>query len=118
MATLNIEGRKVTVDDSFLKLSPEEQNSTVDEIHKSLQKPVTDPALLAKLNAPDSKPVTDPAILSQLNAPDTKPIHIGAPDGSIVEFPAGTSDDVIKGAMAKAYPSAFRRGTRWRSHRL
>ena len=32
------------------------------------------------------------------------PIHIGAPDGSVVEFPAGTSDDTIKTAMAKAYP--------------
>lgn len=32
MTTLNIEGKKVTVDDSFLKLSPEEQNRTVDEI--------------------------------------------------------------------------------------
>jgi hypothetical protein len=38
MATLNIEGRKVTVDDSFLKLSPEQQNSTVDEIAKSFPK--------------------------------------------------------------------------------
>lgn len=35
MPTLNIEGRKVTVDDSFLKLSPEQQNSTVDEIASS-----------------------------------------------------------------------------------
>lgn len=35
MATLNIEGRKVTVDDSFLKLSPEQQNATVDEIARS-----------------------------------------------------------------------------------
>ena len=32
------------------------------------------------------------------------PIHIGAPDGSIVEFPAGTSDDTINAAMRKAYP--------------
>jgi hypothetical protein len=32
------------------------------------------------------------------------PIRIGAPDGSIVHFPAGTSDDTINGAMAKAYP--------------
>lgn len=31
-------------------------------------------------------------------------IQIGAPDGSIVEFPPGTSDDIIKTAMAKAYP--------------
>lgn len=36
MATLNIEGRKVTVDDAFLSLSPDEQNETVDEIAASL----------------------------------------------------------------------------------
>ncbi|WOH58528.1 hypothetical protein [Bradyrhizobium sp. BWC-3-1] len=84
--TLNIEGRRVTVDDSFLKLSPEQQNSAVDEIHKALPKPVTDAALLKQLNAPD-------------------PIHIGAPDGSVVEFPAGTSDETIKSAMGKAYPA-------------
>jgi hypothetical protein len=36
MATLDIQGQKVTVDDSFLKLSPEEQHSTVDDIAKSL----------------------------------------------------------------------------------
>lgn len=35
MPTLNIEGRRVTVDDSFLKLSPDEQSATVDEIAKS-----------------------------------------------------------------------------------
>lgn len=32
MATLNIQGKRVTVDDSFLKLSPEDQAKTVDEI--------------------------------------------------------------------------------------
>jgi hypothetical protein len=48
-------------------------------------------------------PVTDPALLAKLNAPDSKPIHIGAPDGSTVEFPAGTSDDTINAAMRKAY---------------
>lgn len=37
MPTLNIAGRRVTVDDGFLKLSPSEQNSTVDEIAKSFQ---------------------------------------------------------------------------------
>jgi hypothetical protein len=36
MATLNIDGHSVNVDDSFLKLPPEQQNATVDEIHKSL----------------------------------------------------------------------------------
>jgi hypothetical protein len=36
MPTLNIEGRKVTVDDSFLSLTPEAQNATVDEISTSI----------------------------------------------------------------------------------
>lgn len=37
MPTLNIEGRSVSVDDSFLKLSPEQQNATVDEIAASFK---------------------------------------------------------------------------------
>ncbi len=36
MPTLNISGRSVTVDDSFLKLSPDQQNDTVDEIARSM----------------------------------------------------------------------------------
>ncbi|WP_127524082.1 hypothetical protein [Mesorhizobium sp. Z1-4] len=36
MPTLNIEGKRVKVDDSFLSLSPEEQNATVEEIARSL----------------------------------------------------------------------------------
>jgi len=36
MATLNIGGRRVTVDDSFLKASPAEQNSIVEEIAAAL----------------------------------------------------------------------------------
>lgn len=36
MPVLNIEGKRVTVDDSFMSLSPEEQASTVDEIAQSL----------------------------------------------------------------------------------
>ena len=36
MATLTIEGKKVKVDDSFLSLSPEEQEATVDEIADSM----------------------------------------------------------------------------------
>ena len=32
MATLNIEGKSITIDDAFLSLSPEEQNRTVQEI--------------------------------------------------------------------------------------
>jgi hypothetical protein len=37
MPILDIEGQKVSVDDSFLKLSPEDQNRTVDEIAGSLK---------------------------------------------------------------------------------
>lgn len=36
MPTLQIEGKSVQVDDAFLKLSPEEQNATVEEIAKSI----------------------------------------------------------------------------------
>lgn len=38
MPVLNIGGQRVTVDDSFLKLSPDEQNATVEEIARSLPK--------------------------------------------------------------------------------
>lgn len=36
MATLKINGQNVTVDDSFLKLPPDQQNATVDEIAQKL----------------------------------------------------------------------------------
>jgi hypothetical protein len=36
MPTLNIDGQRIKIDDGFLKLSPEEQNATVDEIARSL----------------------------------------------------------------------------------
>ncbi|CAK7257700.1 MULTISPECIES: hypothetical protein [unclassified Shinella] len=36
MPTLNINGRRVQVDDSFLSLTPEQQNATVDEIASQL----------------------------------------------------------------------------------
>lgn len=36
MPTLNIEGRKVKIDDSFLSMSPEQQNATVEEIAGTL----------------------------------------------------------------------------------
>lgn len=38
MATLNIGGQKVNVDDSFLSLPPDQQNATVDEIASKLPK--------------------------------------------------------------------------------
>lgn len=46
MATININGRRVKVDDSFLSLTPEQQNATVDEIAASFATPgnVADPS--------------------------------------------------------------------------
>lgn len=52
MPTLNIEGHQVQVDDSFLQLSPDQQNATVDEIAKSLQgQPQGDPVADANARA-------------------------------------------------------------------
>jgi hypothetical protein len=39
MATLNIGGQRVSIDDGFLKLAPEQQQATVEEIAASLPKP-------------------------------------------------------------------------------
>ena len=36
MATLNINGRKIKVDDAFLSMTPDQQNAAVEEIAKSL----------------------------------------------------------------------------------
>jgi hypothetical protein len=41
MPVLDIGGTRVSVDDSFLKLAPEQQNATVEEIAKSLPKAAT-----------------------------------------------------------------------------
>lgn len=53
MATLNINGKRVKVDDSFLSLSPEQQNATVDEIAASLggDDAASHPAFAAASNA-------------------------------------------------------------------
>ncbi|MCC8954105.1 hypothetical protein H8B02_11725 [Bradyrhizobium sp. Pear77] len=48
MATLDINGQRVTVDDSFLKLSPEDQQSTVDHIAANLA-PKADPVSINNL---------------------------------------------------------------------
>lgn len=41
MATLTINGRKVTVDDNFKSLSPEEQNAAVEEIARSMPEQIS-----------------------------------------------------------------------------
>ncbi|WKA31612.1 hypothetical protein [Bradyrhizobium roseum] len=81
MATLNIEGRKVTVDDSFLKLSPDEQNATVEEIAKSL--------------APRA-PAAPPLLAQAAAAAPTEPIAAAAPsaDGSFSDTVRAIRDAV------------------------
>jgi hypothetical protein len=74
MPTLNIEGRNVTVDDSFLKLSPEEQNATVDEIHKSLSSAPAAPTAAA---APAEPKSTLQTIREAIHAP-TRALENGA----------------------------------------
>lgn len=68
MATLTINGRRVKVDDSFLSLSPEQQNATVDEIAQSLGGPSPEvqqansemSAMTQALeNGPEGNPVAD-----------------------------------------------------------
>lgn len=51
MTTLNIEGRRVTVDDAFLSMSPEEQNRVVSEIARSLNLKPAAPATEASAQA-------------------------------------------------------------------
>lgn len=48
MPMLNINGKKISVDDNFLKLSPEQQSATVDEIAKSFGPTQTGPSPLIK----------------------------------------------------------------------
>lgn len=63
MATLNINGRRVTVDDSFLQLSPEQQEATVNEIAASFapqqeQPEAEDPQMLAEMSRLSNPEIT------------------------------------------------------------
>lgn len=55
MTTLNIAGKNVTVSDDFLKLSPDQQNATVDEIAGKLA-PKVDPATMQPAGVPEYVP--------------------------------------------------------------
>jgi hypothetical protein len=58
--------------------------------------------------AADYSKMSDTDLLRVVGA---NPIRVSAPDGSIVHFPAGTSDETINGAMRKAYLSGTFGGT-------
>lgn len=62
MPTLNIEGHQVQVDDSFMSLTPEQQNATVDEIAKSLGGPKQPVAVDPATNQPPGVPEFNPGV--------------------------------------------------------
>ncbi|CCM77129.1 hypothetical protein [Rhizobium mesoamericanum] len=68
--TLNINGRKVTVDDSFLQLSPEDQEKTVDEIASHLGAPKQDAAQVEQPSADDD---SQKSLRSELSAMTQNP---------------------------------------------
>src|SRR5258708_6748211 len=92
--TLNIEGRKVNVDDSFSRLSPEDQDKTVDEIHASLSK--------------------GSAVANQADRSGPNTINVQGPDGSNFIFPAGTPTGEIRSALENHYGAKqSRAGSEW-----
>lgn len=112
MAVLNIQGHQVTVDDSFLKLSPEEQNSTVDEISKSLPAASTTPAPAAPASASTAATPTEQpkstlqTIREAIDAP-TRALENGATLGlgdrvrAIIDAAlSGTGKAVASGSVA------------------
>lgn len=62
MPTLNIGGRTVTVGDEFLKLSPDQQNSAVDEIAKTLMGSVKQPDKYQQAAIDEQKTLKDKGV--------------------------------------------------------
>lgn len=162
MATLNINGRRVNVDDTFLALPPEQQETTVNEIAASMQgsgRQAVAKALAAKAPSPASHvteahmrvaqalmtPTATPKDGPSMGAPQPRaaapegpwtqyqrpqqtaapklpadmtneelfaardahkavPMEVEGPDGTIYEFPAGTSREVMSEALQRRYP--------------
>ena len=101
MATLTINGRRVKVDDSFLSLSPEQQNATVDEIAQSLggqQEPQRSDAY----NQASSEMSAMTQALDKPKAPD--PYKDGAfmasTEGSHAGLMGGFDDEITAGMLA------------------
>ncbi|RUV39977.1 MULTISPECIES: hypothetical protein [unclassified Mesorhizobium] len=82
--TLEINGHRVEVDSSFRSMPHDQQQATVDEIAKSL-------------------PTAGPWTKYGASASSQNVTQVKAPDGSIVEFPDGTPDDVMAKAMQEKF---------------
>lgn len=80
MPTLNIDGRRVRIDDGFLSLSPEEQNRTVDEIAKSLGAAPAAEQPPAAIEPPPAAPApakpSDPGVLQRIREAVHAPTRI------------------------------------------
>lgn len=108
MPTLNIEGRRVKVDDSFMSLSPEQQSATVDEIASSFSK-----APIRQDAAPEAAPVADPAAppvdgpsrtsAALLGAADTGSLGFGDELGAGLGAASEYLGSLITGAPARSY---------------
>jgi hypothetical protein len=85
MATLNIGGRKVTVDDSFLSLPADQQAATVEEISSSFAPAAPEPAV-----APAPSPAAAPPSGPRLN-----PLGVGVSQGILGNF----TDEVLAGML-------------------
>lgn len=88
MATLNISGRRVKVDDSFLSMSPQEQQSAVEEIAASLPPQESEPAAIT----PDMRQGLD-----QMSQMTQQPI-VRNPDDSARNSFMGKVDTAMRGA--------------------
>lgn len=98
MPTLNIDGQRVKVDDSFLSLTPEQQNATVEEIAQSIGGGNTANAemgdFMSGVNEQFSAPKEDTDRLIRANMEATK---LGELRGDSALGAA--SDSVMSGAM-------------------
>lgn len=113
MATLTINGHKVTVDDTFLSLSHEEQNETVDEIAQHL--PSEEPKAPSGFAAGLAHGITEiPRGLAstakqfagigdggkQLEDPNYVPAQVTGENGSISQLPQRVAESLPSAAAA------------------
>lgn len=93
MTTLNIEGKRVTVDDSFLSLSPEEQEATVNEIARQMGVSPTDAG-----KAPPG-PARDRSIFQALTSGSQAGLMMGFDDeiGAAMLAPVDATIDYFRG---------------------
>ncbi|MBB3594367.1 hypothetical protein FHX08_004771 [Rhizobium sp. BK529] len=96
MPTLNINGHRVSVDDGFLKLSPDQQNATVEEIAKSLPAQPAGPPADDGLSM--ARTVTGGVIEG---IPIVGPIIRGGVDRAAAATIAGLTDETYDSALKR-----------------